>query len=392
MRPLVLPRSPVRRARWPERPAHWPVLRSTVRGPAITARIGRLLGIGFGICFVTGLLSHYQYHPWQWLPVPAAPYWGYRLTQGLHVITGLCCIPLLLVKLWSVFHRLLVWPPVRSLRHAAERGSVAILVAASAFQLFTGLLNILQYYPWPWGFVAVHYWMSWVLIGSLLLHVAVQLPAIRSGLAERVWRAPEETGREPHGLSRRGVLIAGGAGIALVGAGTVGQVIPALQPVALLAPRQPRRGPLGVPVNRTAQAAGVIRQAQSPQYRLSVHGPRLIVLTLAELEAEPTVQTELPIACVEGWSIQARWRGIRLLDLVRRAGGDASSQVTVHSLEHGSAYSSSRISGSQLRHAVLATHLNGSRLNLDHGYPLRLIGPDRAGVLQTKWLTRIDVA
>jgi len=376
MRPSVLPR-----------PAHWPTVRSAVRGPALTARIGRVLGIAFGICFGTGLLSHYQYHPWQWLPIPAAPYWGYRLTQGVHVITGLCCIPLLLLKLWSVFHRLLVWPPVRSLAHAAERGSIAILVAASAFQLFTGLLNILQYYPWSWGFVAVHYWMSWVLIGSLLLHIAVQLPAIRSGLAERVWRAPGPA----EGLSRRGVLIAGGAGVALVAASTVGQVIPALQPVALLAPRQPRDGPLGVPVNRTAVAAGVIRQAQSPQYRLSVHGPRLFVLTLPELEAEPTVQTTLPIACVEGWSIQAHWRGVRLLDLVRRAGGNASSRVVVHSLERGSAYSSSQISGGQLRHAVLATHLNGSRLDLDHGYPIRLIAPDRAGVLQTKWLTRIEV-
>jgi Oxidoreductase molybdopterin binding domain len=376
MRPSVLPR-----------PAHWPTVRSAVRGPALTARVGRLLGIAFGLCFGTGLLSHYQYHPWQWLPIPAAPYWGYRLTQGVHVITGLCCIPLLLLKLWSVFHRLLVWPPVRSLAHAAERGSIAILVAASAFQLFTGLLNILQYYPWPWGFVAVHYWMSWVLIGSLLLHIAIQLPAIRAGLAERIWHAPGPA----EGLSRRGVLIAGGAGVALVAASTVGQVIPALQPVALLAPRQPRAGPLGVPVNRTALAAGVIRQAQSPQYRLSVHGPRLIVLTLPELAAEPAVQVRLPIACVEGWSIQARWRGPRLLDLVRRAGGSASSRVVVHSLERGSAYSSSQISGSQLRQAVLATHLNGSRLDLDHGYPLRLIAPDRAGVLQTKWLTRVEV-
>ena len=375
MRPLVL-----------QRPARWPAVRSEVRGAALTARIGRLLGIAFGICFVTGLLSHYQYAPWRWLPIPAAPYWGYRLTQGLHVITGLLCIPLLLLKLWSVFHRLLIWPPVRSVWHAAERGSIAILVASSAFQLFTGLLNILQWYPWSWGFVAVHYWMSWVVIGSLLLHIAVQLPAIRQGLAERVWRAPDAVG-----LSRRGVLIAGGAGVALVAATTVGQVVPALEPIALLAPRQPRRGPLGVPVNRTALAANVGQQAQSPQYRLTVQGPRLIVLTLAQLEAEPTVQATLPIACVEGWSIQAHWRGIRLLDLVRRVGGNGSSRVTVHSLEHGSAYSSSSLTGSQLEQAVLATHLNGSRLSLDHGYPVRLIAPDRAGVLQTKWLTRIDV-
>ena len=350
---------------------------------AVTARIGRVLGIAFGLCFVTGLLSHYQYAPWHWLPVPAAPYWGYRLTQGVHVITGIACIPLLLLKLWSVYHRLFAWPPARSIGHALERGSIAILVAASVFQLITGLFNVLQFYPWPWGFIRVHYWMSWVVIGALLLHIAVQLPAIRQGLAKPL----SSSGT---GLSRRGLLIAGGAGVAVVAATTVGQVVPALQPIGLLADRQPRKGPLGVPVNRTAQAAGVIQQAQSAQYRLTVDGPRMLTMTLAELEAEPTVGTILPIACVEGWSIQAHWRGPRLLDLVRRVGGDRDSMVTVISLEHG-AYSRSSLTGSQLEQAVLATHLNGSRITLDHGYPVRLIAPDRSGVLQTKWLTRIVV-
>ena len=41
--------------------------------------------------------------------------------------------------------------------------------------------------------------------------------------------------------------------------------------------------------------------------------------------------------------------------------------------------------------AILATHLNGQRLDVDHGYPLRLIAPNRAGVFNTKWLNRIEV-
>jgi hypothetical protein len=368
-----------------DRPPLWPRFGSPLRDVAVTARIGRVLGVAFGLCFVTGLLSHYQYAPWHWLPIPAAPYWGYRLTQGVHVITGISCIPLLLLKLWSVYHRLFSWPPVRSVAHSLERASIAVLVASSVFQLITGLFNVLQFYPWSWGFVRVHYWMSWVLIGSLLLHIAVQLPAIRQGLARPLPRPAPGAG-----LSRRGVLIAGGAGVAVVAASTVGLVVPALQPIALRAPRQPRKGPLGVPVNRTAAAAGVLGKARSPQYRLTVDGPRLLTLTLAELEAEPTVATILPIACVEGWSVQAHWRGPRLLDLVGRVGGSASSRVTVSSLEEG-AYSRSSLTGSQLEQAVLATHLNGERISLDHGYPVRLIAPDRAGVLQTKWLTRIEV-
>ena len=41
--------------------------------------------------------------------------------------------------------------------------------------------------------------------------------------------------------------------------------------------------------------------------------------------------------------------------------------------------------------AILATHLNGVRLTPDHGYPARLIAPNRAGVLNTKWVTTVEV-
>ncbi|HLJ08131.1 MAG TPA: molybdopterin-dependent oxidoreductase [Acidimicrobiia bacterium] len=40
---------------------------------------------------------------------------------------------------------------------------------------------------------------------------------------------------------------------------------------------------------------------------------------------------------------------------------------------------------------LLATHLDGEALSEDHGFPLRLIGPDRPGVNQTKWVTRVTV-
>ncbi|MEO7260061.1 MAG: molybdopterin-binding protein, partial [Jatrophihabitantaceae bacterium] len=98
-------------------PPLWPAFRGGLRSEAVTARVGRLLGIAFGLCFVTGIISHYQYTPWSWIPIPAAPVWGYRLSQGTHVITGLVSIPLLITKLWSVFPKLFQWPPVRSVVH-----------------------------------------------------------------------------------------------------------------------------------------------------------------------------------------------------------------------------------------------------------------------------------
>jgi hypothetical protein len=372
-----------------EKPPFWPAFSSPLRSTAVTARVGRVLGIAFTVCFVTGLLSHYQYHPWTWLPIPGAPYWGYRLTQGVHVITGIACIPLILLKLWSVFHRLFAWPAVRSPLHGLERLSVAVLVSSSVLQLVTGLFNVLQFYPWPWDFVKVHYWLSWVIIGSLALHVAVQLPAIREGLSTPLWRKGIPDGQRG-GLTRRGVLLAAGGGVGLVAITSVGQVIPAFEPIALLAPRKPSTGPQDLPVNNTAMSAGVVQKAKSPDYRLTVKGPQLYELSLAELEAIPTTRRTLPIACVEGWSRTAHWDGPTLLELVERAGGSESSMITVFSLQKGG-YDRSSLTGSQLRGALLATHLNGERISVDHGYPARLIAPDRSGVLQTKWITRIEV-
>nr|BFF14853.1 hypothetical protein GCM10025699_61560 [Microbacterium flavescens] len=40
---------------------------------------------------------------------------------------------------------------------------------------------------------------------------------------------------------------------------------------------------------------------------------------------------------------------------------------------------------------LVALELNGERLSIDHGYPARVIAPGRPGVLQTKWLTTIEV-
>ena len=173
--------------------------------------------------------------------------------------------------------------------------------------------------------------------------------------------------------------------------GTVGQSAPLLEPIGLLAPRQPSRGPIGLPVSKTAEEASVADPASAPDWRLEITGPEPYWLSLAEVEALPAAEEDLPFPANEGWSARARWRGPRLLELVRRAGGTESSVVRVFSLEPRGPFNKSTVEGSQLARAVLATHLNGERLSADHGYPLRLIVPNRAGLFNTKWITRVEV-
>jgi Oxidoreductase molybdopterin binding domain len=391
-----------------QRPRWWPRFSSTLRSTAVTARIGTALGVAITVLFVTGLLSHYQYEPWTWLPEPAKPAWGYRLTQGIHVATGMATIPLLLVKLWSVYPNLFRFPPIRSIRHAMERVSVAILVSSVLVQVVTGFLNVLNWYPFPWYFPPVHRFLGYVVVGSVLLHIGVKLPDIAYGLRAKLSEADVLTeipwNENPYshsnagtlpapptpGISRRGLLAAAGAGIGIVVVTSVGQTITPLEPIGLLAPRQWTKGPQGVPVNRTAEQARVVPAAMSAEWRLQVQGPRPYELGLADVEALAVHQARLPINCVEGWSVGATWRGLSLLEVVQRAGGTADSRVQLLSLEP-EGYNHSFVEGPQLSAALLATHLNGQRLDVDHGFPLRLIAPNRAGVLNTKWLGQIEV-
>ncbi|MFF4426302.1 molybdopterin-dependent oxidoreductase [Streptomyces sp. NPDC001549] len=355
--------------------------------------IGRWLGLAMAVCFATGVLSHYLQHPPGWLAdsLPSRPYWGYRLTQGLHVASGIAAIPLLLAKLWAVYPRLFAWPPVRSVLHALERISVAVLVAAGLFELFTGLLNTFQWYPWPFSFVPVHYAVAWLLLGSLLLHVAVQWPKIRDHFT---LRSPGTlTLPEADGPDRRQLLLGVTAAVGAVTLTTVGQSVTALGSLELFGPRSPAHGAQGLPVNRTAAAARV-SEASLADWRLTVDGPRPYSLTLEELRALPQHDVTLPIACVEGWSKSAHWTGVRVRDLLERAGVGPDARARVVSLEAAGAYRVMEMGRlyAQDPLTLLALRLNGEVLSLDHGYPARIIAPNRPGVLQTKWVGRLEVA
>jgi hypothetical protein len=347
------------------------------------------LGIAFLLCFVTGLLSHVIQKPPSWFVWPAEPVNFYRVTQGVHVISGVAAIPLLFAKLWSVYPKLFGRPLVRSLPHALERLSILVLSGAAFFELSTGLFNVAQNYLWGFYFPAAHYAVAWVAIGSILLHVAVKLPVIRRGLARWGDDAPAGGGT----VSRRGFLRTTwtAAGVAVVA--TAGVTVPLLRNVSPLAWRS-AGGPQGLPVNRTAGAARVTESAAAPTWRLELVGPGGTKrLSLAELADLPQRTAELPIACVEGWSQSATWTGVPVGELLRLVGAEAGAPVRVTSLEKKGAYRVSTLPGPHTAdgNTLVALRLNGAPLSLDHGFPCRVIAPNRPGVLQTKWVNRVEV-
>ncbi|MEC5191917.1 DMSO/TMAO reductase YedYZ molybdopterin-dependent catalytic subunit [Arthrobacter sp. MP_M7] len=386
---------------------------SPTRSTRLTVVLGRWLGITFTICFLTGLFSHGLQNPPSWMVFPTRPVWIYQLTQGLHVTAGIAAIPLLLAKLWSVYPELLAWPPVKSLVHGVERASIALFVGSSLLQLTTGLINTYKWYPWPFPFRETHYWLAWVIWGSLLLHIAVKLPTIAGhwrrnsprsfdaaeqsvagGGTADAERPADAVATGPGRWSRRALLTAVAAATGAVVVTTAGQSFSWLAPANLFAPRKMGTGPQGVPVNRTAADAKVIELAESPGWALKVRsGESSRSFTLGELRALPQHTQELPIACVEGWSQMASWRGVRVVDLLAAVGAPADSPLRFISLEPEGAYRTMNMPAEYSRdeQTLVALELNGSVLDLDHGYPARIIAPGRPGVLQTKWLHSVEV-
>jgi DMSO/TMAO reductase YedYZ molybdopterin-dependent catalytic subunit len=374
------------------------IFTSDLRDERNAALLGVALGVTFTVCFVTGVLSHLIQDPPSWFQWPSRPAGLYRVTQGVHVATGLASIPLLLAKLWVVIPRLFAWPPFTSVAHLVERLAIFPLVAGGVFELFTGLADTHLWYPWPFNFRAAHYWVAWITIGALVVHLGAKWATTRAALFERRARAvTPSTPSTPStsAFDRRTFLATVFAAAGAVTLFTVGQTVSPLRKLALLAPRRPDSGPQGFPVNRTAHTAGVVEAARSPEYRLRVEGKvrRTLVFTREELLGMPLRDVTLPISCVEGWSTTQRWRGVRVRDLLDRAGADSAAEVRVHSLQPHRAY---RFSDLNRWHAhdpdtLLALEVNGASLDIDHGYPVRLIGPNRPGVMQTKWVTRLAV-
>jgi hypothetical protein len=383
----------------PPRPPSEADFSSRLRSAAVTARVGLWLGICFGIAFATGLISHYAQNPDHPIPFPTSPSWGYRFTQGLHVVAGTAAVPLLLVKLWTVYPLLFRRPP-RELRRLVleglERASIAVLVASAIFQLATGTLNSAQWYPWAFSFRASHYAVAWVAMGALALHVAVKLPIIRRALTSDVESTVDDrpSATRPGVLSRRGLLRTTFLASGVAALAVAGGAVPLLRKVSVFAVRS-GDGPQGVPVNKSAAAAHITDDMVGPAYRLEVvYGERRASFTREDLH-EMTQRTEsLPIACVEGWSAGALWTGVRVRDLLDLVGVPAGRDVDVYSLQPSGPYTHTVLQGNFADddRTLVALALHGEPLDRDHGEPARLIAPDRPGVLQTKWLSRLEVA
>jgi len=141
-----------------------------------------------------------------------------------------------------------------------------------------------------------------------------------------------------------------------------------------------------------------------PEWRLTLEGLASglsISLSIRNLLASFQLHEQITrLVCVEGWSAIAWWAGLRFDDLLRAY--PPMSQAKWVRLESSvnlgpwgnpdPYYVSLDLSTARHPQTLLATHLNGHPLTLDHGAPLRLLVPVKLGLKNVKAITKITYA
>ena len=138
-----------------------------------------------------------------------------------------------------------------------------------------------------------------------------------------------------------------------------------------------------------------------PEWQLTLDGLASglsVSLNIRNLLASFQVHEQITrLVCVEGWSAIAWWAGLRFDDLLRAYPPMSQarwvrieSSVNLGPWGNPDPYFVS-LDLSTARHSqtLLATHLNGKPLTVEHGAPLRLVAAVKLGLKNIKAITRI---
>ncbi len=129
------------------------------------------------------------------------------------------------------------------------------------------------------------------------------------------------------------------------------------------------------------------------KYRLSISGlvSTPLSLTYDEVVHMPSYQEVTKLTCIEGWTVTYLWQGVRIKDLLAKAGYLTSAKVLVFRCYDGYA-TSLPIDYVVKNDILLAYRMNGLPLAPQRGFPFQVVAEDRYGYKWAKWVTGMEVS
>jgi hypothetical protein len=146
--------------------------------------------------------------------------------------------------------------------------------------------------------------------------------------------------------------------------------------------------PAGIPV--TSWLDDRTPNLDAGSWRLTIEqGSDSRQMTLAELTSMATEDVEADLDCTSGWYTRQIWTGVRLDKVIDPNSIDEGARsIGVWS---ATGYAR-RFPTSDLERLWLVTGVGGEPLSAGHGFPARLIAPDRRGFWWVKWVVRIETS
>ncbi|MEU1278015.1 molybdopterin-dependent oxidoreductase [Streptomyces sp. NPDC005805] len=254
---------------------------------------------------------------------------------------------------------------------------------------------------------------------------APDAPAAVAGPAADPAPAPD-----PIGWDRRGFLVAAGvAAAASAGAGALGRVAASARGQDAVASRSavvlPRPASPAAPVPAGAalrirdltpfvtpnkdfyrvDTALVVPRVDATRWRLRIHGRGVrtpLTVTYRDLLDSELIERDITLTCVSNevggpYAGNARWIGVRLAELLERAGvrppsrGGPADQLVARSVD-GMTLGTPVEDVMDGRDALLAVGMNGEPLPFDHGFPVRMVVPGLYGYVSAcKWIEDLEL-
>jgi DMSO/TMAO reductase YedYZ molybdopterin-dependent catalytic subunit len=320
------------------------------------------IALATGIAFMTGVISLISGHPQEWL------------VFVLHAIGGFW----LLLLMWGKLQR--VWPRIVQLRRWDRRtifGVLALVLVMLA--LGSGIWWVTGGNVYFAGFNLLnwHILLGFIVTIAMVVHMAVRAKRLRTRDMVGRRRAIQFSALLIGGVAlwpgeqfTKGVLNLPGAKQRFTGSREVGSYAGNAFPTSSWVADHPR--PIDAGAWRLTLDGAVTTPREFSYQELASAGDEL----------------EATLDCTGGFYSTQRWRGIRvgrLLDEVALS-GDARyiSFVSVTSYRWS-------LPLEEARNALLATHSGEESLSHEHGFPIRLVAPDRRGFEWVKWITRVEV-
>jgi hypothetical protein len=293
----------------------------------------------------------------------------------VHGLLGVSTAVLLVAKLRRVVGRL-------TTRRAWDRTTpVSVLAALSA------ALAIATGAAWSLG-ATVDLWY-WTLLNAHILFGLLVVPLVLVHLRDR-FRAPQvrDLDGRRDAIRYTGLLVGGALAV------RTGDALAALFDTDAAAARftgsRPTDGGDGNDGFPVTSWVADDPDPVGPDWRLRVDGlvERPFALDRDALDPAATATDRALLDCTSGWYTVQDWRGVRLGELLDRAGVRAGGRWVVVWSVTGYRWS---FPLAEARGMLLATTVGGEPLSHGHGAPVRLVAPDRRGFQWVKWVERVEV-